>query len=151
MLLREYREFTSTLSTISIEKISAAARKFLMEVVVRLAFKAVLDGASKIKKISAEGIGQLILDVKSLQIGLEGICQSAQCPLKPLPLASTTVEFVKALYCKEEELEAFLKHSKEIEPKYLTAIVNIVMYNSQNKKLKQRLTTVVDELVRNYH
>lgn len=145
MFLKEYQEFSGRLSTIHSDKISISAKKFVFEVLIRIGFKVLLDGYSRFKRLSNEAIGQLMLDVKSIQIGLEGLCAQAGCPMKPLPMSSALSEFIRALYCKEEELEAFIQSSQELDSKYLVSIVNIVTANTLNKKLKQKLLSIAGE------
>ncbi|KAJ8977573.1 hypothetical protein NQ317_016098 [Molorchus minor] len=67
--------------------------------------------------------------------------------LKPVPHKEYVENYVKAYYLPDQELEKWIKEHKEYSSKHLFGLVSCACQN--NKKTKQRLLQVIEELERN--
>ena len=112
------------------------------EVVARL-MESLVEGYSRAKKVSAEGIAVRQLDLKVLQSELEKLT-----PLRPLPHINLVDEYIKAYYLSEEMAIPWIKQHQQAfnKKQILTVISQGVAARMASKQQKQQLLLIVEEL-----
>jgi len=98
-----------------------------------------VEGFSTAKKCSNEGRALMQLDYRHFVMKLERIAE-----IKPLPYQDHVVNYVKAYYIPEADLEQWVKIHEEYTSKQLMSLINSVAY-SENK-MKQKLNKMVSEV-----
>lgn len=114
----------------------------LWEHCVRLANRTFVEGFSNAKKCSNEGRALMQLDYQQFLMKLDSIMD-----LKPIPEKEFVEGYIKAYYLPESQLDSWLQDHKEYSNKQLLALINSV--DHINKKSRQRLVNIVEEMDRN--
>jgi len=91
-------------------------------------------------RCSNEGRALMQLDYRQFVVKLEKICGR-----KPLPHQDHVIQYIKAFYIPETELESWVKYHTEYSAKQLVSLVNSVAYSSGGNKTKQKLNTLITE------
>lgn len=108
---------------------------------VRLTNRVLVEGYSNAKKCSNEGRAFMQLDFQQLLSNLEKIIE-----LRPIPEKEFVEGYIKAYYLPESQFDSWLLDHKEYSNKQLIALINSV--DHLNKKARQRLITVVEDMER---
>ncbi|XP_022337065.2 syndetin-like isoform X3 [Crassostrea virginica] len=114
----------------------------LWEHCVRLANRTFVEGFSNAKKCTNEGRALMQLDYQQFLMKLDTIVD-----LKPIPEKEFVEGYIKAYYLPESQLDVWLQDHKEYSNKQLLALINSV--DHINKKSRQRLINIVEEMDRN--
>ncbi|CAG2196872.1 VPS50 [Mytilus edulis] len=100
-----------------------------------------VEGYSNAKKCSNEGRAFMQLDFQQLLSNLEKMID-----LRPIPEKEFVEGYIKAYYLPESQFDSWLLDHKEYSPKQLIALINSV--DHLNKKARQRLITVIEDMER---
>ncbi|CAL8147667.1 unnamed protein product [Orchesella dallaii] len=142
VLLRALQIFSMKVGTVSERvNIPTAVHSVIWEQIFRLCCRVFVDGYSNAKKCSNSGRGLMQLDFTQFLSKLEKI---SPISVKSLPDREYVESYVKAFYMPDTVMEEWLQQHSEYTSKQLNSLVNCAMQG--NKRSKQRLVAVIDEL-----
>lgn len=144
MILREIQIFKLRLEDVVARKvvISNEVYKVLWESIAHIVTHTLVQGFSDAKKCSNGGRALMQLDFTQFLSKFEKISS-----LRPVPHKEYVENYVKAYYLPESELEKWIREHKEYSSKHLFGLVSCACQN--NKKSRQRLLQVIEELEKN--
>lgn len=139
-LIGELQQFAKRLENLrNVIHIPEEAYNSLWDNLIYLLSNLLVEGFSAAKKCSTGGRALMQLDFIQLISKLEAITT-----VRPIPYRDLVEAYIKAYYQPEEDLESWIKEHSEYSVKQLMALVSCVCQN--NKKSRQRLTALIDEL-----
>jgi len=109
--------------------------------IILLTNQVFVEGFSNVKRCSNEGRALMLLDFQQYLIKIEKLTN-----VKPAPGRDFVENYIKAFYLSESELETWLKDHSEYTSKQLNNLVNCGIGSHIGKKMKQKLTGLLDEL-----
>jgi syndetin len=120
LLLRQVKNFISDVEMLkedlpSIEKQTMSS---LLEQVIKLIMRTLVEGYSTVKKCSNEGRALMQLDFQQLIVNLEKICD-----LKQIPDKDFVDLYIKAYYLPESSIEKWIKEHDQYSTKHLTTLL----------------------------
>ncbi|KAI4455051.1 hypothetical protein MML48_9g00009011 [Holotrichia oblita] len=140
IILREIQIFTMRLEQVNSKVyVSNDVLMVLWGNIAHIITHTLVQGFSEAKKCSNGGRALMQLDFTQFLSKFEKISS-----LRPVPHKEYVENYVKAYYLPENELEKWIKEHSEYSSKHLFGLVSCVCQN--NKKSKQRLLQVVDDL-----
>ncbi|CAH1989145.1 unnamed protein product [Acanthoscelides obtectus] len=143
MILKEVHIFTVRLEQVAMKvPIPHAAYKCLWENIAHIVTHTLVQGFSEAKKCTNGGRALMQLDFTQFLTKFEKMSQ-----LRPVPHKEYVENYVKAYYLPDIELEKWIKEHKEYSSKHLFGLVSCACQN--NKKMKQKLMQVIEELEKN--
>nr|CAH7728593.1 unnamed protein product [Callosobruchus chinensis] len=143
MILKEVQIFTIRLEEVAVKvPISQEVYKSLWENIAHIVTHTLVQGFSEAKKCTNGGRALMQLDFTQFLTKFEKISQ-----LRPVPHKEYVENYVKAYYLPDIELEKWIKEHKEYSSKHLFGLVSCACQN--NKKMKQKLMQVIEELEKN--
>lgn len=141
-ILKKFENLNRKLSDISRRSpIPRVVYTSIWEHCVRLTNRILVEGYSNAKKCSNEGRALMQLDFQQLLSNLEKIID-----LRPIPEKDFVEGYIKAYYLPECQFDSWLLDHKEYSSKQLIALINSV--DHLNKKARQRLITVIEDIER---
>ncbi|XP_076113826.1 syndetin-like isoform X4 [Mytilus galloprovincialis] len=141
-ILKKFENLNRKLSDISRRlPIPRVVYTSVWEHCVRLTNRILVEGYSNAKKCSNEGRAFMQLDFQQLLSNLEKMID-----LRPIPEKEFVEGYIKAYYLPESQFDSWLLDHKEYSPKQLIALINSV--DHLNKKARQRLITVIEDMER---
>eukprot|EP00731_Ephydatia_muelleri_P034617 Em0068g12a len=109
---------------------------------IKLATGCFVEGFSQAtKRCSNEGRALMHLDFQQFRSKMEQLTG-----IRPLPHHQLVEDYVKAYYVPDEEAEKWLKDHTEYSVSQLKALVNCGFGTRANKKAKQRLLQIIDDM-----
>ncbi|XP_030747477.1 syndetin [Sitophilus oryzae] len=143
MILREVQIFRVRLDEVVHRvPISNEVLKVLWENIAHIVTHTLVQGFSEAKKCTNGGRALMQLDFTQFLTKFEKISS-----LRPVPHKEYVENYVKAYYLPDSELEIWVREHKEYSAKHLYGLVSCACQN--NKKSRQRLLQVVEEMEKN--
>ncbi|XP_053914744.1 syndetin isoform X1 [Cuculus canorus] len=143
-LLKEFEEFNRRLNEVSKRvRIPLPVSNILWEHCIRLANRTLVEGYANVKKCSNEGRALMQLDFQQFLMKLEKLTD-----IRPIPDKEFVETYIKAYYLTENDMDRWIKEHREYSTKQLTNLVNVCLGSHINKKARQKLLAVIDDLDR---
>lgn len=141
-ILREMQIFSMRLEEAASHLyISKDVHNTLWEALVIVCCNTFVEGFSNARKCATGGRALMQLDFTQFVSKLEKLTS-----LRPIPHKDYVEQYVKAYYIPEEHLEKWIREHTQYSSKHLLTLVQCTCQN--NKKTRQRLSGVVEELER---
>ncbi|KAG5891774.1 hypothetical protein JTB14_006962 [Gonioctena quinquepunctata] len=142
-ILKEVQTFTQYLEDVAVKvPISDDVYKNLWENIAHIVTHTLVQGFSGAKKCTNGGRALMQLDFTHFLMNFEKISS-----LRPVPHKEYVENYVKAYYLPDIELEKWIRQQKDYSSEHLFGLVSCTCQN--NKKTKQRLLQVIEELEKN--
>ncbi|XP_077862394.1 syndetin-like [Saccoglossus kowalevskii] len=115
----------------------------LWEHVIRLSNWTFVEGFACAKKCSNEGRALMQLDFQQFLMKLEKLTD-----IRPIPDREYVETYIKAFYLTENDMEQWIRDHREYSTKQLTSLVTSGVTSLFQKKSRQKLVQVIEEIDR---
>ncbi|KJE94282.1 hypothetical protein CAOG_008840 [Capsaspora owczarzaki ATCC 30864] len=141
-LVSWFSAFSSRLSDLGRSRVPAASQRLLWEELLLKTMDAFVEGFARVKRCSTEGRALMQLDFRTFLQLIERITA-----VRPIPNTLYVENYIRAYYlANEKEMEEWIRTHFEYSIPQVASLVNCAILPNQNKKLKARFLTMLDEM-----
>lgn len=114
----------------SVIPVNRAMKYSLLEQVIRIIMRMLVDGYAQAKKCTNEGRALMQLDFQQFIVKLEKLCE-----IRPIPERDFVEVYIKAFYLPENSIEKWSKEHTEYSTKHIVSLINVMAQITRKTRL----------------